>query len=247
MIAARIMLFLAAMSASSGQEFTAPAPYPVDRYEAGWNTNPFTLKTAAVAIQKESFAKDLFLGGMYQFGQEITVILVNSKTRERIRLVSTKTSPNGMRIKSATILNSLRDSYAEIEKGGEVAIIRHDEKLQKQLASQNQAPGTDPNQSAANGSINVTINGSGSGKINVANAPATSRGGAPQLPGGPGNTAGNPNTDVPTPPGRNSPPQRRRLLTAPRSAPAPAPANVNVNVNAGQSPVEPPSPAAAAP
>ncbi|TLD70127.1 hypothetical protein FEM03_13090 [Phragmitibacter flavus] len=202
-----------------GQEFPAPTPYPVDRYEAGWNTNPFTLKTAAVATQKESFAKDLVLGSMYQVGLETTVVLVNAKTRERIRIVSTQADPNGMRIKSANILNSRRDSYAEIEKDGEIAILRYDDRLQKQLAAQNQVASNDPN---GNGNPNAAA-------MNEAAAAAAARGQPVQKPpGAMGNNSANPNpnpnADITPLPGRNTPPQRRRLLTAPRSAPAPRPA-----------------------
>lgn len=38
--------------------FQPPKAYPAARYEAGWNMNPFTLKTAPVALAKASFAED---------------------------------------------------------------------------------------------------------------------------------------------------------------------------------------------
>ncbi|WP_075090760.1 hypothetical protein [Verrucomicrobium spinosum] len=44
--------------------FEPPQRHPQSRYEQDWARNPFTLKTAPVAIESQSFAKDLALGGI---------------------------------------------------------------------------------------------------------------------------------------------------------------------------------------
>ncbi len=73
-------------TASAETAFTPPERYPVDRYESEWNKNPFTLKTAPIAVTKASFAENLAIGSYYGSKDKPTVTVVNTKTGERTRL-----------------------------------------------------------------------------------------------------------------------------------------------------------------
>ncbi|WP_075089973.1 hypothetical protein [Verrucomicrobium spinosum] len=86
--------FLLGSDVEAQQTFVPPEPFPAEKYENGWRKNPFTLKTAPVAIQRESFAKNLALGSMYDDAEGVTcVVVVNTKTRERTRLKGQEPPP----------------------------------------------------------------------------------------------------------------------------------------------------------
>ncbi|WP_206026174.1 hypothetical protein [Roseimicrobium sp. ORNL1] len=108
-------------------EFTPPGPYPIERYESGWQKNPFVRKTAPVAPEKVSFARDWILAGC--FGEEgaPTVILANTKTRERLRLKKGEPASNGMSLHSVTFSTSRRDTVAEVSMGDATAVLRFDD------------------------------------------------------------------------------------------------------------------------
>jgi hypothetical protein len=216
-----LILFTAGLQAQV-EDFLPPESYPVDRYEAGWRKNPFTLKTAPVAIQKESFAKDLVLGSVFTIDGETSVVVVNTKTRERIKLVNDQPSSTGMKVKSTSVQDTRKDTFVEVELGGDVASLRYDENFQKQLAAQGaqpQAPAVVPvnpvngnvgnTQQTMNGATNNNAPGTLLPPPNVPRpvVPSNARPGLPKAgptaPGAPGN--------VPTP-------VRRRLLTAPTAS-----------------------------
>jgi hypothetical protein len=195
--------------------FVAPQPYPLNRYEEGWQKNPFTLKTAAVAIQKESFAKDLTLGSVYKFDDVTTVVVVNTKTRERKSLKENEASLTGMMIKSVHLETARKDTYVEIAQGTDTAILRYDESFLKQVGSHPAQAQPNPNGGAPNpGIVNNAANNNGGVPNN----------GLPPLPIVP--NTGNPpppvnrplmnNGNQPPAAGANIPaPVRRRLLTTP--------------------------------
>ncbi len=195
--------------------FVAPQPYPLNRYEEGWQKNPFTLKTAAVAIQKESFAKDLTLGSVLKFDDVTTVVVVNTKTRERKSLKENEASLTGMMIKSVHLETARKDTYVEIAQGNDTAILRYDESFLKQVGSHPAQAQPNPNGGAPNqGIVNNAANNNGGVPNN----------GLPPLPIVP--NTGNPpppvnrplmnNGNQPPAGGANIPaPVRRRLLTTP--------------------------------
>lgn len=113
-----------------------PQAFPEERYEQGWQKNPFTLKTAPVPVQRESFAKDLAIGSMYDDAEGITsVVVVNTKTRERIRYRGQEPGPQGHKIVEAVIGDTRKDSFAVLMLGGEKATLRYDEGFLKQMAA----------------------------------------------------------------------------------------------------------------
>lgn len=115
--------------------FTPPQGYSQERYEEGWKRNPFTLRTAPVAVTRDSFAKDLVLHNSYSIGDKRTVILANTKTRERIRLTSDTAAPDGMVLKSYNQGGSRKEAFVVLEHRGETATVRYDDNFIKQMAT----------------------------------------------------------------------------------------------------------------
>jgi len=215
---AALLIFMAGAGLSLAQEdFVPPQGYPVDRYEAAWKKNPFTLKTAPIAIEKVSFAKDLALGAVYQIGEDTTVVVVNTKTRERFKLINDQPSTAGLKVKAVFQKDTRKDSYVEVEAGGELATLRYDENYQKQMVGQAPPPQQQPQQPGM-ATSNVLAPGSPGAVGTIGAAPVNQPGAVNGAP------AGMP-AGVPRPPGVNGPmtngkstvptPARRRLLTAP--------------------------------
>ena len=117
------------------ETFTAPKAYPIDRYEAGWNKNPFTLKTAPAVLEQDSFAKDLAIGSYYGDSKDPTVVLVNTKTGKRTPLrKSQKDGNDGMQLKELKLGNSSKDTVAQVSMGSQTAEVKFDNEYIKQVA-----------------------------------------------------------------------------------------------------------------
>ncbi len=119
--------------------FAPPSSYPADRYEAEWDKNPFTLKTAPVALQKASFAQDLAIGSYFGASSDPTVIVVNTKTGERLPLRTGGKAPNGMELKSVSIKPVRKETSAVVALSGETAVLRVDETFIRQNAARQDA------------------------------------------------------------------------------------------------------------
>lgn len=226
-LAAIVLMISAARGASSAPPFAEPKAHPISRYEAGWQKNPFTLKTAPVAVQKESFAKDLALAGLLQAGDDNIVVLVNTKTREYTRLKNQEPAADGTKVKSLHLADRRSDNFVELERNNETASVRFDESYLKSMAAQ-QATASRPNPQVAMRAPNLPGQGPPAG-MNV-NPAASSRppiGMAPNI-APPGVPTGRPSIVPPAPnvptttlsggsPTGNIPTiQRRRLNTLPQ-------------------------------
>ncbi len=220
-ISAILLTLAAARGAASPAPFTEPQPHPISRYEAGWQKNPFTLKTAPVAVAKESFAKDLALAGWRQAGEDNIVILVNTKTREYSRLKNHEAGPDGTAVKTAHLEDRHADTFVELERNGETAVVRYDESFLKQMAAQGAAAKPTPQvamraPNAPGQPPGLSVN-QGTGMHAQAN-------GAPNItppgvqPARPTTMSPVPNTPQTIAPPANSAPtiQRRRLNTMPQ-------------------------------
>jgi hypothetical protein len=222
-----LLLGASLQAAAEEDAFVPPAPYPVERYAPGWQKNPFTLKTAPVAVAKESFARDLALGGISKIGSETKVVLVNVKTRERKTYQNNEAGADGIRVLEVRPATSHRDSFVKVESGGEQAEIRYDESFLKQLAgSQAHMSGIRPpaqGNPAQPGAAGMPFQQPSPGNpappgMPTARATSPAQGGAPAA-GAPVRTAPPGFAQIGIPPGANIPtPQRRRLLTAPAPA-----------------------------
>ncbi|MCF7787467.1 MAG: hypothetical protein K9N47_15160 [Prosthecobacter sp.] len=115
--------------------FIAPEAYSLGRYEAGWNKNPFTLKTLPVVAAQDSFAKDLAIAAYYGDSEDPTVVVVNTKTGERTKLKKTQASASGMQLKSVTLGSGRKDIAAEVTLGTETSELRFNVEYTKQVAA----------------------------------------------------------------------------------------------------------------
>ena len=109
--------------------FTPPQAYPASRYAAGWSKKPFTLKTIAPIPAQDSFARDLAIGAHYGAADNPTVVIVNTKTRERILLRRGQPAPGGMRLKSVRLSSTRGECQAE------AALLAYDSHDLGQLAA----------------------------------------------------------------------------------------------------------------
>jgi hypothetical protein len=118
------------------EDFTPPRAYPIERYRATWDKNPFTIKTVPLVAPVGSFAQDLVLASMYRISGETVVIVANTKTRERIRLRNDEPAPNGMKVKAVFIEDMRKNSHAELVLGDETVVLHFQRQAIKQMAAQ---------------------------------------------------------------------------------------------------------------
>lgn len=135
-----VLLLFCACRLARAQEFAAPKTHPIERYEADWQKNPFTLKTAPAVMNRESFAKDFALAGISSNGENTTVILVNTRTREYTRLRNHDPAPAGLRVKLVSPSERRVENFVELELNQETAIVRFDENFLRQVASNQAQP-----------------------------------------------------------------------------------------------------------
>lgn len=134
--------------AEESAAFTPPRAYPVERYEAGWNKNPFTLKTVAPHAPNGEFAADLAIGAFYGSASNPTVVLVNTKTRERILLRRDQPASTGMTLKSLKLDAPRSECQVEVALGAESAVIKYDANYIAQMAAAETARGGAVNSAA---------------------------------------------------------------------------------------------------
>jgi len=111
---------------------------PVD-FRVGLGLSP--VKTAPVAATKESFAKDLALAGWRQTGDGSVIILVNTRTREYMRLKNHEPAPDGTKVKKEHLADRREDAFVELERSNEApAVVRYDESFIRQLGAKPRPP-----------------------------------------------------------------------------------------------------------
>ena len=126
---------LGVIQAEEPAVFAPPQAYPAERYQAGWGKNPFTLKTVAPMAAQGSFARDLAIGSHYGASDNPTVVIVNTKTNERILLRKDQPAANGMRLNSIQLAINRNDFQVEVLLGAEAAVIKYDASYLGQLAA----------------------------------------------------------------------------------------------------------------
>lgn len=151
------VLLSTGLASPAAEDFHGPEAYPVDRYVPLWNKNPFTLKTAPAAIQKESFARDLALAGITRIGDVTTVLLVNTKTREYLRLKNEELHASGMKVKTVNMKDTRSESSVEVIMGAETSVLKYDDGFLKQMAAQVPTPNAMPGNAPNNPGIPVPV------------------------------------------------------------------------------------------
>ncbi|WP_422322241.1 hypothetical protein [Prosthecobacter sp.] len=132
------LVFTLAGSLAWAQEhaaFRPPKGYAVERYETGWNKNPFTLKTAPVLVPQASYAKDLAIASIYGDRRDLTVSVVNVKTHERFLLKAGQPNAQGIELKEASVGLGRKDTVIRIAMGAELCEVRYDNGYLMQLAA----------------------------------------------------------------------------------------------------------------
>ncbi|OYW78146.1 MAG: hypothetical protein B7Z37_00445 [Verrucomicrobia bacterium 12-59-8] len=140
------LVFALAGSLARAQEhsvFLPPKCYAIERYEAGWNKNPFTLKTAPALVPQASFAKDLAIASIYGDRRDPTVSIVNVKTHERFLLKAGRPNAHGIELKEASVGLGRKDTVVRIAMGAELCEVRYDNDYLMQLTASASAR-TDP-------------------------------------------------------------------------------------------------------
>lgn len=188
-----ILLLLIAARAYAQQEaviFQPPVPHDVQRYEAGWNKNPFTLKTVAPVVEQVSFAADLTIGTYFGDSADPTIIIVNTKTNERISLKQGQPAANGMKLSSVKLGTSRKDMVAQVTLGTETADIRYNDSYVKQMAAAETAKAPPTQQSRQQPGTPLKIptpqNPSQPGRGSAPGTAPTTAQAAPITPGQPG-------------------------------------------------------------
>lgn len=212
-------------------QFVPPQPYPVTRYEEGWNKNPFTIKTAPIGVTKASFAENLAIGSYYGASNDPTIVVVNTKTGERTRLKSSVES-NGMMLKSVSLGASRKESTAVVTCGAEMATLHYDDTYVRQVAAEGDRQGVGagtPSTPSGPGAIvdPARIRGPspalGGGVVSTGNSPMMGRSQAQPVNRGPviGGSVmrtGAPSTPPPSAASRTlHTAPTRRVLTAPQA------------------------------
>lgn len=212
-----LLIFLSlAPTAPAVEEFRAPEAHPVERYIPLWNKNPFTLKTAPAAIQRDSFAKDLALAGITRIGADTTVLLVNTKTRDYLRLKNEELHASGMKVKSVNMKETRSESSVEVIMGSETSVLKFDNGFLAQMVPQ-QAPAPGMVPGGNNGVVPMPVlPGSPQAPPGMGNP--INQDGRPYPSNAPGQVNGSPMT---TPPQMIPTVPTRRVRTAPVSRPNP--------------------------
>jgi hypothetical protein len=117
------------------EPYAPPRAHPVERYQQGWRKNPFALKTAPAVQEEVSFARDLVIAGYFGAAEDPSVVIVNTKTRERMLLKKSVTASNGMILHSITFTDSRKETMAEVTLNGATAVLRFDDSRGRQVAA----------------------------------------------------------------------------------------------------------------
>lgn len=130
-----LLAHLGVIHAEEPAVFTPPQAYPASRYEAGWGKNPFTLKTAAPIAAQDTFARDLAIGAHYGAADNPTIVVVNTKTNERILLRKDQPAQSGMRLKSFHLSSTRNECQVDVVLGSEAAMLTYDSNYLAQVSA----------------------------------------------------------------------------------------------------------------
>jgi len=132
-----LVLALIGTQSMAQEQAVLPSPksYVIERYEAGWNKNPFTLKTTPAVVPQASFAKDLAIASIYGDRRDPTVSIVNVKTHERFLLKVGRPTDLGIEIKEVCIGVGRKDTVVKIAMGAELSEVHYDTDYLMQLTA----------------------------------------------------------------------------------------------------------------
>ncbi|GEM_PF-2235286 len=105
-----------------------PVALPASRYAALERKSMFAPAPPEAAFQpKASFAGDLFVLGLAQFGDKDFVILINRQTREKFSLVTGDKGPDNLELASVRWAEDPAQSVVTVRRGMDSAVLEFDE------------------------------------------------------------------------------------------------------------------------
>jgi hypothetical protein len=197
----------------AADEDVLPKTYEKDRYESSWEYNPFAIKT--VVVQKEETKNEEWaLSGLSEMNGQPSVILINKRTREFIR-IGAGGEDERMRIVSVKPGKSVADSTAVIAEGEREFTVSHDPNISAAVAAANRPrPGAGPQGQGP------SITGNQPPRMGSVPMPG---GNTPQAPNNP--AAATPNPPAPSAPGITPPGINPSEFPGSRDSSPPSPAS----------------------
>jgi len=119
--------------------FVPPVAHGLERYDAALALNPFVLRTAPEPVKESSHLKDWTIASVYGDVTRPTVVVVNMKTRERVRLREDGGSSQGMRLMDVKLGVGRKDVRAIVDNAGEQAELSFNSEWSRQAAAENSA------------------------------------------------------------------------------------------------------------
>lgn len=100
-----------------------PSAVPLNHYQASWEKNPFNLKTAS-AGKSGGFANDLTLAGISKIGDGTTVLALNGKTGQYLRLSIGHKNADGIEVIEIRENANPREAEVVLRKGTSEAVLK---------------------------------------------------------------------------------------------------------------------------
>jgi hypothetical protein len=111
-------------AAEPGAADVIPQGHQAERYAVVWQKNPFLRATKVTDQPKVVWSRDWVLGGIARYDGGFRVTLRNTRTGESRRLMSNDPPDAEMRVTQIHFSRLSSESFAEVQKGGETAILR---------------------------------------------------------------------------------------------------------------------------
>lgn len=157
-----VMAVIGMSNAAEPEAFRPPHAYDAQRYEVGWNRNPFTLQTSSSAVTADSFALDLAVATYFGDAADPTIVVVNTKTHERTSIQKSQPASNGWRLGTVNLGTSRQKITVELLKGRERALLRFDSSYVSALAATAApAAGTAPEAQKGRQRLTIPLPGTG--------------------------------------------------------------------------------------
>lgn len=142
----RLLTFLCVLHVSTGARaenspvFVPPKAYELERYASALALNPFVLRTAPEPVRQGSLLEDWTLASVYGDVTRPTVVVLNMRTRERVRLRQDASNSHGIRLMSMRMGDRRKDMLAIVAYKGERVELRFNSEWLRQAAMGNGTP-----------------------------------------------------------------------------------------------------------
>jgi len=105
-----------------------PTALPASRYAALERTSMFAPPAPVASTEaKASFAADLFVAGLAQFGGKDFVMIINRRTREKFSLLTGEKGPDGVELAGVRWAEDPAQSAVTVKRGADSSVLEFDE------------------------------------------------------------------------------------------------------------------------